>query len=120
MKRKIILLSIPYVLISIIVLIGSYIAAYILSKDNEREYEILIEQLQIKNDSLKQSNELLDVQIALQRAIADSLAKEIVNTNKVINKLKQVRYEKIRAIDSLDNNELLLFFTGFESTGPDN
>jgi len=90
------------------------------SVDKEREYETLIEQLQIKNDSLKLSNELLDTQIDIQRAIADSLAKEIQITNRVIRNLKNVRYERIRAIDSMGNNELLDFFAGFESTGTDN
>ncbi len=90
------------------------------SNNNERELETLVEQLQIKNDSLKQSNELLDIQIALQKAIADSLSKEIQITNGVIKKLKNVRYERIRAIDSMGSNKLLEFFARFESTGTDN
>lgn len=90
------------------------------SSNNEIELQIRINQLQIKNDSLKLSNELLDTQIILQKAIADSLNKEIQITNRVIKKLKNVRYERIRAIDSMGNNELLEFFTGFESTGTDN
>lgn len=88
--------------------------------DNEQELETQIEQLQLKNDSLKFSNKLLDTQIALQRAIADSLSKEIQITNRVIKKLKNVRYERIRAIDSMGSNKLLEFFAGFESPGTDN
>lgn len=94
--------------------------ALLLKQSNKKEYETLIEQLQIKNDSLKQSNELLDTQIAIQRAIADSLSKEIITTNKVIKKLKNVRYERIRAITNMDNNELLDFFSKFESRSTDN
>ncbi len=107
---------------SVVIWIWLFIATYygFLRQEEEKELNNLIEQLQIKNDSLKLSNELLDTQIATQRAIADSLSKEIVNTNRVINKLKNVRYERIRAIDSMGNNELLEFFSGFESTSTDN
>jgi len=89
-------------------------------KADKTELNKEIRQLQRKNDSLNRSNELLDSLINIQINIADSLSKEIVNTNRVINKLKNVRYEKIRAIDSMDNNKLLEFFAGFESTGTDN
>ncbi len=91
-----------------------------LHQEEEKELINLIEQLQIKNDSLRHSNETLDSQIALQKAIADSLTKEVQITNRVINKLKNVRYEAIKSIDSMGNNELLEFFSGFESTGTDN
>ena len=116
--KKIIVSSAPYIAITlgIVIIIGELL----LNQSNEKELEIQIEQIQRKNDLLRWSNELLDSLIVLQRAIVDSMDKEIVITNRFIKKLKNVRYEKIRAIDSMDNNKLLEFFAGFESTSPDN
>ena len=118
MKNNILTIILLGIAIGLCILIVEY--HRYLRQEEEKELNNLIEQLQIKNDSLKLDNELLDSLILTQRAIADSLSKEVQITNRVIKKLKNVRYERIRAIDSMGTNNLFEFFSEFDPTGTDN
>ena len=119
MQTKIIII-LSYILVGLLGLYG-ILKFFIVPENNEiKMLQTQIEQLQTKNDSLQLDNKLLDSLIITQRSLADSLSKEVQITNRVIKKLKNVRYERIRAIDSMGNNELIEFFSKFEPTGTDN
>lgn len=117
-KNTIVIIILFSIAIGLCILIVEY--HKYLRQLEEKELTDLIEQLQIKNDSLKLRNELLDTQINIQIAKADSLQKEVKSHNKIINKLKQIKNETIISIDSMDSSKLLEFFADFETQSSNN
>lgn len=80
-----------------------------------KPYKLAIEQLKQQNDSLKKDNRLLDDKIIKNQLEADSLQELVAIKIIRIEKLKKVKNEKIKLIDTYSNDELLQFFAGVSS-----
>ncbi|MDN5201247.1 hypothetical protein QQ008_07735 [Fulvivirgaceae bacterium BMA10] len=72
-----------------------------------------------KNDSLIRENQILDLINNQLIKEADSLNKLLENDRNTIQELKRKRSEKIEVIDNLDGDELLEFFSEFNTKNAD-
>lgn len=88
-------------------------------KDGEKECGENTKRLEAQNDSLNQSNLLLDEKYRSFQKKTDSLQEKLSSTKQIIVQLKNKQHEKVNTIDALTNDELFGFFSKFntESTG---
>ena len=80
-------------------------------KTNVKEYKKEIEKLQIKIDSAKTVNILLDTKIDSIKENVTTITKEITLIDKNIKIIRKNTNEKVNTIDNLSNMELEQFFT---------
>lgn len=89
-------------------------------KAEERKYQDEVEKLHKKNDSLQKQNILYDYELVRSQMKIDSLQYQFNKQQEKIQILKTKRDEKVNRIDSLNTNELYLFFTNFKTGSSEN
>lgn len=88
-------------------------------KGGDKECGENTKRLEAQNDSLKQTNLVLDEKYHSFQLKADSLQEKLSSTKQTVVQLKNKQHEKINSIDALNNDELFGFFSKFntESNG---
>lgn len=84
-------------------------------KDGEKECGANTKRLEAQNDSLKQSNLVLDEKYRSFQEKTDSLQEKLSSTKQIIVQLKNKQHEKNNVIDALNNDELFGFFSKFNT-----
>jgi hypothetical protein len=99
----------------LVVIIGTVLAgAWFFYKNQDekvREYKEELEGLKAQNDTLLWKNKQLDKSNEGLMVKQDSLKKLLTGQAQKMNELKQMKYEKIKAIEHYTNDELFLFFS---------
>ena len=80
-------------------------------KDYVDDYNNKIKALEAKVDSLHSINNNLTYKIDTLNVQINSLDKEIVNQDNLINNLRIKTNEKVKAVDNFNDDELYQFFT---------
>ena len=98
---------------SIIILLASALIYFVFIGDEEyvEDYNVKIEALEAKVDSLHNINDNLIVKIDTLNQEIIKLDKEIYNQDKKIVTLKYKVNEKVNSVDSFNDDELTKFFT---------
>ena len=88
-------------------------------KNGDKECGENTKRLKAQNDSLKQTNLVLDEKYHSCQLKVDSLQEKLSSTKQTVVQLKNKQHEKINSIDALNNDELFGFFSKFntESNG---
>lgn len=87
-------------------------------KDGEKECGANTKRLEAQNDSLRQTNLVLDKKYHRFQEKADSLQEKLSSTKQTILQLKNKQHEKVNSINALTNDELFGFFSKFNTESP--
>lgn len=103
----------------LIVVIGAVLTGAWFFYENQdekvREYKDELEGLKAQNDTLLWKNKQLDKSNEGLMVKQDSLTKLLTGQAQKMNELKQMKYEKIKAIEHYTNDELFLFFSKIDT-----
>lgn len=111
-KKIVGLLGVITVLIILLYYLGSLVNKDFPINDNK----VLIERLENDNYWLIKENDLLTLEIDMQKKKEDSLELLITKIGEEITEIKREKDEKVNSIGSYDVDALYEFFTGFDTT----
>jgi|GEM_PF-1185460 DnaJ-domain-containing protein 1 len=105
----------------VMLVIGAVLTGvYFFNENKEKTLRVYKEELMLlkaQNDTLLWKNKKLDKRHEGLKIKQDSLKALLVSKTKRINELKQLKYEKINAIEHYTNDELYLFFSKLAPRG---
>lgn len=101
--------------ILIFLILGLTALKYLFDRDSPIDNINQIEELNFKNNALKQSNLSLSEEISALEEEVGCLSQKIQDTQQKVNQLQIEKDEKIHAIDHFDQHQLFQFFARFET-----